>query len=474
MSVYQFGPFYLDASRMLLLDGGQPVALGPKVVETLLALVEHPGDVVTKEAMLNRIWPEAFVDEANLVQNVHVLRKALRGRWDVNAIETIPRRGYRFTAEVRLHGLPSAQPLPAEPSAPVSAPRSRFWQVAFAALCMAAVSVAVVELSGLRRSMATVGLSEKGARMYEIGRYYWNMRTPVAVSKSLVYFTRVVDSDPGNARGYAALAAANAIMADYRYGSLPPDDYYARARAFAKKALALDSSCSDAYAVLGMIATDKSANASRRLAEGIRDLQRAIALDPSNGPAHEWYGIALLSAGHVNQAYAELRRAIDLDPLSVATTAWLGDAAYLNGHFSDAIGYAYQTLDLAPGRYEALETLGLAYEARGQMPRAIAAFERLAAVCAGCRAEAAALLAGAYARVSRLADARAEVAIARAHPKDVDAKDLAIAFVSIGKRQAGLALLRRMRSQGMRIDFNFDPRFTALRGDPQFKRLAAS
>ena len=100
MSLYEFGPFQLDAERLLLLDRGEPLPLGPKVVETLLALVEHPGEVLQKSELLNRIWPEGYVDEANLAQNVYVLRKTLRRRWNFEAIETIPRRGYRFNASV--------------------------------------------------------------------------------------------------------------------------------------------------------------------------------------------------------------------------------------------------------------------------------------------------------------------------------------------------------------------------------------
>src|ERR1700729_2475134 len=114
MSLYEFGPFQLDAERLLLLDRGAPMPIGPKVVETLLALIEHPGEVLTKSALLDRIWPEGYVDEANLAQNVYVLRKVLRGRWDVEAIETIPRRGYRFVAPVtRVEAVHVAPSLPA-------------------------------------------------------------------------------------------------------------------------------------------------------------------------------------------------------------------------------------------------------------------------------------------------------------------------------------------------------------------------
>ena len=466
MSVYQFGPFSLDTARMLVLDGGEPVALGPKVVETLLALVEHPGEVVTKDALRDRVWPEGYVDEANLQQNVHVLRKAMRLRWGTSPIETIPRRGYRFTAEVRLLSrLPRAGPVPAGSSP------SRLRR-AFAALALVSITGCLLAFNHSYRTAKMASLSPNGARLYEIGRYYWDTRTSAGVSKSLTYFARVIDSDPDNARGYAAAAAANAIMADYHYGPSPPEAYYARAVTYAKTALVIDPDSSDAYAVLGMIATNKRIIGTTHLLGGIKQLRRAVGLDAANGAAHEWLGIALLAIGSVNDSYVELRKSATLDPLSVATMSWLSDAAYLNGRYSEAIGYANQTLDLSPQRYETLETLGLGYEARGQLQSAISTFHRLAVECAACRPEAAALLAGAYARENRRTEARAQIAIAQARPDHVNPEDLAIAFVWIGKREAGIAWMRRVHGQEMRAQLANDPRFNILRGDPQFSRLA--
>ena len=95
---YEFGPFRIDTVNRCLLEHGQPVPLKQKAIETLLVLVEHKGEVLEKEALMQRLWPESFVEEANLTQNIYLLRKAL-GADDY--IETIPRRGYRFTAEVR-------------------------------------------------------------------------------------------------------------------------------------------------------------------------------------------------------------------------------------------------------------------------------------------------------------------------------------------------------------------------------------
>jgi DNA-binding winged helix-turn-helix (wHTH) protein/TolB-like protein/Tfp pilus assembly protein PilF len=95
---YEFGPFRIDTVNRLLLRGGEPVPLKAKAVETLLVLVESKGQVLEKDDLMQALWPDSFVEEANLTQNIYMLRKALG---DNSYIETVPRRGYRFTAQVR-------------------------------------------------------------------------------------------------------------------------------------------------------------------------------------------------------------------------------------------------------------------------------------------------------------------------------------------------------------------------------------
>jgi TolB-like protein/Tfp pilus assembly protein PilF len=99
---YEFGPFRIDTAERLLLRGGAPVQLTPKAFETLLALVQQSGHVIEKDALMREVWPDTFVEEANLTQNIFTLRKVLgEGRGGREYIETVPRRGYRFTATVR-------------------------------------------------------------------------------------------------------------------------------------------------------------------------------------------------------------------------------------------------------------------------------------------------------------------------------------------------------------------------------------
>ncbi|HEV8118959.1 MAG TPA: winged helix-turn-helix domain-containing protein [Thermoanaerobaculia bacterium] len=119
--LYEFGPYRIDSVNRLLERSGDLVPLKTKVIDTLLLLLERPGQVVEKEELMSRLWPDSFVEEANLTQNIYVLRKALA---DADHIETIPRRGYRFVTEVRTREEVSAEapPAPAPEPEPESAP----------------------------------------------------------------------------------------------------------------------------------------------------------------------------------------------------------------------------------------------------------------------------------------------------------------------------------------------------------------
>jgi TolB-like protein/DNA-binding winged helix-turn-helix (wHTH) protein/Tfp pilus assembly protein PilF len=124
--LYEFGGFRLDATERLLLREGVVVPLTPKAFDVLLALVEQPGRLLEKEVLLRRVWPDSFVEENNLADNISRLRKVLRdGENGHKFIETVPKRGYRFVAAVKeLSGESTAAPLTltalvsAEPEAP--------------------------------------------------------------------------------------------------------------------------------------------------------------------------------------------------------------------------------------------------------------------------------------------------------------------------------------------------------------------
>jgi DNA-binding winged helix-turn-helix (wHTH) protein/TolB-like protein len=99
---YEFGEFTLDVTERRLLRAGQSVPLTPKVFDILCVLVEHRGHLLSKDELLRLVWQENFVEEGSLNRTVSTLRKALgEGPHDARYIETVPKRGYRFVAEMR-------------------------------------------------------------------------------------------------------------------------------------------------------------------------------------------------------------------------------------------------------------------------------------------------------------------------------------------------------------------------------------
>src|SRR4029453_9094343 len=103
--LYDFGPFFLDHSERRLVHDGKPVPLTPKCFDLLVILVENSGHLLGKDELLERLWPGQFVEEANLSFNISSLRKALgEGQGGRHFIETVPKKGFRFVAQVEERG----------------------------------------------------------------------------------------------------------------------------------------------------------------------------------------------------------------------------------------------------------------------------------------------------------------------------------------------------------------------------------
>jgi DNA-binding winged helix-turn-helix (wHTH) protein len=101
-AVYRFGRFRVDAREHRLTRDGDPIAITPKVFDTLVVFLRHPGRLLTKEELLQAVWPGTAVEEANLTVNVSTLRKLLADGETLPCLETVPRRGYRFVLPVEV------------------------------------------------------------------------------------------------------------------------------------------------------------------------------------------------------------------------------------------------------------------------------------------------------------------------------------------------------------------------------------
>ena len=179
LSFYEFGPFRINVTERLLQHGDELVPLSPKVFDTLLILVENHGHVVEKRELMDQLWPDTFVEESSLTQNISLLRRALiNSETDRQYIETIPKRGYRFIGDVNQineppeHALTEvsltsdrpngdqslAPPLSREPREPRERSRTNLYLAAIA-VC---VLVAVIAFGyRLKQRTATPGLAGK-------------------------------------------------------------------------------------------------------------------------------------------------------------------------------------------------------------------------------------------------------------------------------------------------------------------------
>ncbi len=145
---------------------------------------------------------------------------------------------------------------------------------------------------------------------YLKGRYYWNHRTDASLKLAVESFTQAVVRDPQYAPAYAGLADTYNLMTQYSF--LPHAQAFPLALTAARKAVALDDSLSEAHRALafGLFYWDWDVNAA------FREYQRALALDPKDVEAHNWYATSLLVANRIPLAAAEVERAREIDPTS--------------------------------------------------------------------------------------------------------------------------------------------------------------
>lgn len=438
------GSFRLDCRTRTLTHNGRVVALGPKVVETLIALVNRRGDLVTKAELMDSLWPDRCVEESNLSQNIYRLRRALALGGVHNAIETMPARGYRFIAGVRASD---------DVAGPMLVQQRRARPFAFA---LTILSAAAFLLAAIPQPAAVDRLSPASRQAYRLGLYHLNLRLdPAHARRGLHYFKEVVARDPRNPLGYAGIADAYLAIFDAQCDSSVSrcPGLASLALQSARRAVKADISSAPAHTALAMAINE--VRSDDPAAE--REFRTAIALDPSYALAHHWYGNLLTVQGRYTEATQQHLAAMSLEPTSPATYVWLAEDAFLSRRYADAISYANQAESLIPLHHPTLVLLGLSYERLGRFVEARRCFKRLGPLEE--RALVAALLArqGERDRAARI--------LRGIHPSSALAQGAseaaAFAWIALGDEGRALAYIRETPLPN-RIERNFlarDPRW---------------
>jgi DNA-binding winged helix-turn-helix (wHTH) protein/Flp pilus assembly protein TadD len=440
--VKRFGVFELDHIAGELRRQGQVVRLQQQPMQLLIALVERPGEVATREVLQRRLWPDGVtVDfDQSLNKCVTKLRDALRdSATSPRFIETLPRRGYRFIAEVTSEV--------AERDVPTSrvARSSGSW----AALAAVAVVVCVATIAGPSRANSTKPPREDSDSprftpihaaqdAYERGRVAISRRTAENLHAAVEQFQRAVQLSPRYAQAHVGLADAWSLLSSY--GLVDPREGMPRAREAANRALMLNPSLAAAHASLARTAM-------------IFDLDwptaewhftRALTLDPGAATTRQWFAYLRSAEGRHADAIAEANRAILADPQSLNTNTALGFVLYLARRYDDAATQLTRTLESDPGFLQARRNLALVQVQQGRLHEAVQGLTRVAAVNEGSPA-ALAELAWAQALSGKRAEAvrlLAQLAVMRERlyvPPDA----LALVYLGLGDRDQAINWLKR-------------------------------
>ena len=300
---------------------------------------------------------------------------------------------------------------------------------------------------------------------YLKGRFYWNQRSGGGLRKAISYFEQAIAADPRYAKAYAGIASAYGPMGVH--GFIAPDSARERMLKAISHALELDPDLPEARTAL---ATYKNAY-EWDFAAAEKEYLRAIALDPNESTAHTWYGFMLEYLGRLDEAVAQRRMAVDLDPVAAITTGGYGYALLLSGRPRQALTELRKAVELDSGYWQAHVSSGIAFEVMGDLPNAIAAFEK-ARTYAGNSPKGTAGLAGVLARSGRKREARVLLDSLRrdAQAMRAHAPVIAISLLATDGPEPALAWLEESYHE-RHPDLPrvlTDPRTTALHNNPRF------
>jgi len=351
-------------SGELVRPDGTRIRLQTQPLHVLEELLARPGELVTREQLIARLWPKGVVDfDTALNSAVRRLRTALGDHAETPIyIETIPRRGYRFIGRVGSPivagpaNLASAAPsvAPPAPAEPVPA-HHHWWSVAtgllVVALAIAAVLSARIDDRPPGPGTQADSVNPQAHERYLRARHFFQRRAPGDIELSRRYFEEAIAIDPEHARAWAGLAGA--YWLETLEGTLSPELGLPKVRDTAERALALDPRLADAH--LRLAAYLGSVGELRKRDEHLR---KALELEPDSPLVLSTLAGNAAHDGQFDTAIALQRRAVEADPLSTLARYNLGSILYLAGRRDEAKSELLALEELNPAPDYVNEVLG--------------------------------------------------------------------------------------------------------------------
>ncbi len=305
--------------------------------------------------------------------------------------------------------------------------------------------------------------------LYLKGRFAATKLNKESMLKGIDYYERAVTLAPDFALCYAQLAHAWLVLGFFEF--FPPRDSFAKAKAYASKALNMDESLAEGHEAMGRLLRMYE----WKFAEADKELKRATELEPNLASAHAYRAQSLMTLGRKEDAVFEAKRALELDPFSVFTCQILGTVYLYDGQYDEAIELYQRALEIDPNSPFPLGNLGLAYVQKGLLERGIPLIEKadeLGMTNPSTKDD----LAYAYAKAGRNEDVKkilAELLEIRGNSQRA-APAIAGVYTTLGEYDKAFEWLEKAFEEHtpylaiIQDDFIFDP----LRSDPRYKDLA--
>lgn len=299
-------------------------------------------------------------------------------------------------------------------------------------------------------------------------QFFATRRTRESLARAVTLLKDATAIDPGYAEAFAQIAECYALEGFYQF--VPPGEAYPEAKAAATRALSLDNSLSDAHLALLSILTDYDWdwNGSER------EFRSAIAIDPQDAVAYQYYGYTLIGMGRGDEALAAMQQAAQIDPVSPSIQTSMAWVDYLLRRNQQAVSQCRHVLALYPRFVPAHQLLGLTYEEMGMSDLALTEL-RHAGALENDSATTPLSIDYVLARDGHQAEAVRDLTELQARKGESFIPDyfLAVAWTAVGDRQKAEAFLARAcqaRSNWI-IFLRYDPRLDPLRNDVGFRDL---
>ena len=303
---------------------------------------------------------------------------------------------------------------------------------------------------------------------YLKGRYFWNKRTEQGLQRAIDYFNQAIAKDSDDAQAYSGLADSYALLGDWEYGGLPPQEAFPKAKAAAAKALELDDNLGEAHASLALCL--KSFDWDWKSAEV--ELRRAIQLSPSYATAHQWYAWNLIILGRNQEGINEMKKAELLDPLSLIISADIADALLITHRYDESMQQSRKTIEMDPSFAMAHYQLGQALAQVRQYNEAIRELQEAIDLSRGnpiCTSH----LAYVYAVSGRRNDAMRILDDLKNGSEQhyANAANIALIYAGLQERNQAFFWLQKAYEQRFNPSILSRPAFDTLRSDGRFQDL---